>query len=198
MNMMGGYPQPNANVGGAKFGLPTNPQLKGLFFGFIAAVAVMVIGCFLPYMTASAFGYSESVNYISNNGEMADGVFLIILGVVAIVLLLARKYLVSTILQIVSGVILAIDFFNDMDMTNSYVKFGYGFYITLVAVIASIVLGILLWKKAKSSIPAGQPMMQPGMPQRPMGAPQGSNQSTCPYCGSPKTPGSFCPNCGAK
>lgn len=222
MNVPGsGYPQPNMTNQGVKFELPQ--ENKNLFIGFIVFFVVMVIGCFFPFVLQKAT--NVSVNYISYEGSIKDGVFLIVLGVIALALAFKQKYLISMILQIISAVILACDFIDALDTikeANTWVawlgddykiQFGIGFYIVLIGTVGALVCVFLLWKKTKGQkastpIPnvAGQPMYnQPMNNQMPMNnfnqptQPVQPAQTNCPYCGTPNSNGSaFCANCGAK
>ena len=77
-------------------GMPTNSQgfkleipkeNRNLYYGFLASVVAMIIGCFLPLYKIAG----QSINYIYNKGDLADGIFLIVLGIGAIGVLLWKK-----------------------------------------------------------------------------------------------------------
>lgn len=213
MNMTGnnGYPvQPQAQTSW-KFNIDfKNP----LVIGFLACIAILFIGCFLPYVTQK--GFDSTANYIWNNGELADGIFVVVCSIVAIIFLAFRKYIGSIIFQGIGLIIFAIDFFDSFKLIKDYnnvnkifgdkfkASFGIGFYLILIGVVGALVLAILLFIKNRKSAPTQnmqpitQPMMQQPMNQVPV-QPQQPVNNNCPYCGSPKAPGStFCQNCGAK
>ncbi len=222
MNMMGnnGYPvQPQAQ-NKWKFSLDfKNPFV----IGFIACLAIMLIGCFLPYVTQK--GFDSSANYIWNDGKFADGIFVVVCSIVAFLFLSFRKYLGTIIFQVIGMLIFIVDFFDSLDLIKKFNEankifgdkfkssFGIGFYLVLIGLVGTLVLAVLLFIKNRKSAPVQpvqpiqqQPMMQQGMPMNQMpvnqvAQPQPAQpvSNTCPYCGSPKAPGStFCQNCGAK
>ncbi len=208
MNYGGGYQQPQAAA--SKLALAIPEQNKNLFYGLIACIAVIVIGCFLPYVTYAG----ESMNYVYDEG-IKDGIFVIILGVGALFLAFKGKYIGTLACQGVGAALTIYDWVDTSDKMKKInelssligtekMKFGIGFWLVLIGVVGSLVVAFLLWQKTKSTKPAQQPAYpQSTMPQQPMmnqpmmGQPTVS--STCPYCNAPKNPNlTNCPNCGAK
>ena len=219
MNMGNGYSMPGQNQGNQGLKLEIPQENKKIFIGFLICIAVIVIGCFLPYAVQKASDIS--INYISYEGDIKDGVYLIALGIVAIALLFKRKYLTSLILQGISTVIFVIDWLDmadRMDQVNGYagllgdsykIQYGIGFWLVLVGIVGSLITAFLLWKSNKGNATSNmtQPMMDQGMnnmnTMNNMNSMNNVNPTvtptTCPYCGTPKAPNSqFCPNCGAK
>lgn len=208
-----GSPMPAQNQG---FKLEIPQENRAFYLGVLAGVITIIVGCFLPFLKYGP----QSVNYIYNQGELADGIFLIILGIVAVLILLWKKLtIVALICQGISAVLFVskwLDIKDAIKITNSYSAFGgykttygIGFWVILIGIVFSIVCLVMLLVKAKknSSTPQAvgtsaqgvSPVMpQPMQPQVPV-QPQPVVQNNCPYCGTPKNNGSaFCSNCGAK
>ena len=200
-------------------GMPTNSQgfkleipkeNRNLYYGFLASVVAMIIGCFLPLYKIAG----QSINYIYNKGDLSDGIFLIVLGIGAIgVLLWKKNAIIPLVCQGISA-FLFLKLWSDVkdvfSAYNSYAgllgdkykaTYGIGFWIILLGIIGSIACLALIFKKMQDD-KKGQAVAQP-IPVQPNVAepvqPQVVAQNNCPYCGSPKTEGSpFCGNCGAK
>ncbi len=214
---VGGYPQAYPQ---SKPGLLAGvaPENRNLLYGFLGCLVVIVIGCFFPYAVQKATDIS--MNYISYDGDIKDGVFIIGLSIVAAVMAIKNKAIVSLIMQGIGGAIFIVDWLDTTDKMkelNEYagilgdnwkLSWGIGFYIVLIGLVGSIVTAFLLWKKTKGGAKAptvpfpqgtpavmNQPMNQPMNPA-PMPVPP---TPTCPYCGTTVTSSTgFCPNCGAK
>lgn len=215
MNMMGnGYPMPTQNIPNKGFRFPENG--KPIFIAFLVFVALIVVGCFLPYAVCK--GADISVNYVYGAEQMKDGVFVLGFLIASVLLAFNAKYIGSVIFQVLSLGIFAIDWVNSISLFNEYeekygflgdaykYKFGIGFYILLIALLGALITSISVFIKNKKSKPVAnampvppmqpqavpQPMQQPVQPQMPV-------NNNCPYCGSPRVEGSaFCQNCGAK
>lgn len=210
--MSNGYPMPAQKKG---FKLEIPQENKNLYYAFIASVVAIIVGCFLPLYKVAG----ETINYVYNKGDLADGIFLIILGIGAVVILLwKQKPIISLICQAISA-LLVFNMWSDIkkifDSYNAYAgilgsaykaTYEIGFWIVVLGIALSIGLLIMILVKSKnSSAVATQPMAQPTntpvMPQPviPQQQPNVPAQQYCPYCRSPKTEGSpFCSNCGAK
>ncbi len=211
VNMMSGSPMPAQKQ---EFKLEIPQKDKSLFIAFLACIAIVAVGCFLPFVTQKSSNFS--MNYISYDGNIKDGVYILVMCAVGVFSLFKGKHIVTMILQGISIVIFAIDTFDMLDIMkelNKYASilgdsykanFGMGFYLVLIGLAGSLITVFLLWKKNKGNVAVQTPiaavstMPQPTIPQQPA-QPQPVVQNNCPYCGSPKTPGSsFCGNCGAK
>lgn len=121
---------------------------KKLKYTFYICLGIIVIGCFLPYVTA--LGYST--NYVFYDGNVKDGIFIIGFAILALIFILKDKYLGALISQCASFGIFLLDFFDYKSKLNSFgtyvssiSKFGVGFYIVLVGVILSLVISIILF-----------------------------------------------------
>lgn len=217
VNPMGtnGYPMPNQKQG---FKLEIPQENKMLYFGFIGCVVAMIVGCFLPLYKIA----QTTIKYIANDGEVADGIFLVILGVAAVgILLWKKKALIATICQGISALIFFNQWMDIKDIFSAYnssyasilgsaykATYGIGFWVILVGIVGSIVCGIIIWRKeagtktpqpAVGGVTPVQPMNTPAPQQPVMQQPQPVVQNNCPYCGTPKNADSpFCANCGAK
>ncbi len=91
---MSGSPMPTQNPG-LKLEIPQ--QDKNLYIGYLASVVLLVIGCFMPFVAMKAGNLS--MNYISYDGDLKDGVYVIGLLVVAAFCLIKNKHLVSALLH---------------------------------------------------------------------------------------------------
>lgn len=209
-NMMSnGYPMPAQNQGSL---LEVPQQNRMLYIGYIVCAVLIAVGCFLPFVTLKANDFS--MNYISYEGNIKDGVFVIALAIAATFCLIKRKTLVSGILHGVGIVFFTIDAFDLIDrikegnqytaiLGESYkMKLGIGFYLVLVALVLGAGLIILLLVKSKNKEQTAIPVPVPNQPIQPMASPvqpQAPVQEYCPYCRSQKKPGAtFCNNCGSK
>ncbi len=187
-------------------GTPANND-KMMFYIYLACCAAVVVGCFLPFATISVLGFSQSINFVSNGDQTADGILVIAAIVVAAVFVFKKKHIIALVLQGIGAAIFLHDFFNVKEvMSNSYGtgKIGIGAWIILIGLIGACVLAFLLWRKEASN-PVAKPQVitntyTPGaIPQVPTAPTQPTSGTTCPYCGSQKRPDqAFCPNCGAK
>lgn len=213
---MNGYPMPNQNQG-LKLEIPQ--ENKTLYFGFIGCVVLAIVGCFLPLYKIG----STAIKYISNNGEIADGIFIVILGIAAVgILLWKKKAIIATICQVLSALLFLNQWMDIKDTISAYnssyasilgsaykASYGIGFWVILVGIVGSLICGILIWKKEAGTktvqpVVGGTTPVQPmngqvNPTQQPMQQPQPVVQTNCPYCGTPKNQGSeFCASCGAK
>ena len=194
----------------------TSNNHEFILYGFMI---LAVVGCFLPFLTASAFGYSESINYVYAADSVKDGVYVIGLLIGAFFALRKKNYKSAIICIGLSLGVLAYDFIDiqsSMDELTGYglieVNYGIGFYIVAVGLVGALVMAIMISKKAPAVAPTnvnvtvstnGQPIPQPmnngvmntaqqvqqAVPQQPM---------TCQYCGNVRNEGMFCKSCGGR
>jgi hypothetical protein len=179
-----------------------------------AFMALAVVGCFLPFLSMSAYGLKESMNYVYYNDKLKDGVYVIALLIVAFAGIIKKKNYKGAIAWIgIALGILALDFFDiqgQMDELTYYglvdVSYGIGFYLVAIGLIGSIVMAFIVNKNASTVVapmsnvnvtvnPVPQPMPQPVAPQATV-APQ--QPLKCQYCGRPRNEGMFCKSCGGK
>lgn len=183
-----------------------------------AFMALAVVGCFLPFVTMSAYGLEESINYVYANDELKDGAYVIALLIAAFAGIIKKKNYKGAIActGIALG-ILALDFFDiqgKMDELTYYglveVNYGIGFYLIAVGLIGALVMEFIINKNASNVVApmsnvnvtvtnaVPQPMPQPINPMAQPVQPVVQQQLTCPYCGGPRNEGMFCKSCGGK
>lgn len=117
----------------------------------LIGAAVAILGCFLPYYTISAFGFSQSISYVGGNGGGADGIIVIILAIVAIVAVFvnAQKLKKFAIVPAVVAFLIAIyDMIQVKDAASGFGSFGIGAYLVILGLIACVVGYVLcmVWK----------------------------------------------------
>ena len=111
-------------------------------FGFV----LTIVGCFLPFITASILYYSKSFGFIEGDGKIV-----LILSIIALIFFLLKKGAVSLSLNIYS---LYITLYDGINVQNSSFKtpiaeggLDYGFYVLLIGLILFIVMSALLSSK---------------------------------------------------
>ena len=128
---------------------------KPLFIACLVGMALMIIGVFLPVYKISFLGVTESINYFSNDGKLADGVWILLL-VIAILGLHAIDKAKFACIPAIIAIALLIHFYLDVKDSTSVLgtqvgSFGIGFYImilgTIVAGVCSVLVGL---KKEKN------------------------------------------------
>lgn len=101
---------------------------------------ISIIGCmgacFLPY----ASGFGQTINYVYEGETILDGIFVLVFGAIAILLLLFKKRIPVLVFQILSLVVFIVDLAN---AKPEYISYGIGFYLVLILIIASIVLAAI-------------------------------------------------------
>ena len=123
----------------------------------ICGNALLAIGVFLPMVSVSVFGISQSVSYISG-----DGIFVLILSIIALVMIFADKLedkvpffaklknpKLTLVTTAISAILLIIDTLNVSKVTGGVagslasVNFGIGFWIMIIGVVAAAVYPFL-------------------------------------------------------
>ena len=108
-----------------------NKKLRILgIIGFV----IMCVGVFLPFVTVSYYGFSKTSNYILNDERIADGIFILVFAVIAIILMLFKKKVGPLIL---TGLSLAVPIYDIVNASNTFgngypgveLKYGIGCYI---------------------------------------------------------------------
>ena len=114
-----------------------------IYILLLISIAICMIACFLPYV--DILGIKQ--NYISGlDGDVLDGIFVLIFGGVAIVTLFFKKRLPALIMQLLSGAVFFYDYFKQLDSPSYKLVshfYGYGFYILFIFLIVSIVLALI-------------------------------------------------------
>ena len=170
---MGPQPMPNGmmgpmnNGGGIKFATD-----KVSLIGYAGAV-LSIVSCFLPFAVAKGWGMESSANFISSNGELLDGVFVLIALIVFAVLVGLKKNKISLIPYAIAIIVYIMDI-TDFGDVGFGVKVGPGIGCYLIA-IGFVIIGVhyfLYFKGNKANPVGGQPAFnQPApmpMPSQPM------------------------------
>ena len=112
---------------------------------YILSIIFVIASCvavFLPY--ASVLGVN--INYINNNGKIADGIFILISGALSFIFLCFRKKVPILIFGILSILVFAYDWINMNDKLGNYssiVNHGIGFYIILISLIGILIVSFM-------------------------------------------------------
>lgn len=119
---------------------------KGIYKALFISIAICMIACFLPFWGTEGV----YINYTYNSGKVADGILLIILGILSFIFLGFKKRIPILICQILSA---AVFFYDYMHLKNSilikyfgnYVDFDYGigFYLIFIFSIVSVILSLI-------------------------------------------------------
>ncbi len=119
-----------------------------LFIACLVGMALMVIGVFLPVYKVSFLGISQSVNYFSNDGKLADGIWIILLAIAMLGIHAFDKAKFACIPALLSLALL-IHFYMDIKDTigSSFGSFGIGFYVMIIGTIVAGVCSVLVSQK---------------------------------------------------
>ena len=190
---------------------PTTTDNSSMKLGMYILMAFVVIGCFFPYITIDAFGVKDSINYIYEKGEVLNGIYLIIMVILAFTQTLKGNYNKAIpFLGIALGIFVYnwIDLqstINELGIYKEYVSYGIGFWMIVIGTIGSLVLCCLLNKAnpAPTNVNLGVTVtnatnvyQQPQPMPNQYAIPQ--QVTKCSYCGMPKNEGMFCKSCGGK
>ena len=110
------------------------------------AMIVSILACFLPLVSISFLGMSYSINYVYNEGKVADGIFVIGIQLLSIILLSCKKRTAVCILELISICVFGLTVYNMFANVSSsanisiYSFLGAGFYILAISLIASAIL----------------------------------------------------------
>lgn len=162
----------------------------------LCALGVLFIAVFLPIYEIDIYFGKVTFNYFSNNGELADGIFVIIGVIAALALLLFKK---DKFAFIPVGIIAFLLIKLTLDMVDNdlfeYAVIGY--YALMAGMIGSVV-GLILLVKDEIKLPNNSTNKVVDAKFEEV-KPAQANVSFCASCGTKNTDGSvFCPNCGNK
>ncbi len=126
-----------------------------LFIACLVGMALMVIGVFLPVYKISFLGVTESISYFSNDGKLADGIWILLLAILILGLHAFDKAKFACIPAIISLALL-IHFYTDVKDSTSVLgtqvgSFGIGFYIMILGTILAGVCSVLVGLKNKTN-----------------------------------------------
>lgn len=121
-----------------------------MFIICLVGLFLMIVGVFLPLYKVEVFGMSKSINYIYNDGKIADGIFIIILALIMLVLYAFNK---SKFACIPAGIamILLIHCYSDIKSSTSIFgaqigSFSIGFYIMIIGTLMAGICSLLVNK----------------------------------------------------
>lgn len=116
-----------------------NKFIKQNDFDGLIACAVIFISNFLPFASASAFGYSRSVS-LMDDGK--DGIIFLVLSIVTAVLIYMKKDTVALIAGIITGGLGIYEIMNTNSQLGAYASYvtkEAGYYLLLIGSIALLI-----------------------------------------------------------
>lgn len=157
------YQQPQANYNQMPYAnsaayAPAGAEFKRKFnaghFAVMGGSLFCLISVFLPFLTVSLFGYSESMS-LFKDGE--DGVIFLITAIVVFALSMLRVNTLNIILTLIQGIFAVYETMSAKDELSDYgsmVQYGAGFYLLLIGGIVAFVgaiTGLVLHINAKKA-----------------------------------------------
>ena len=157
------YQQPQANYNQMPYAnsaayAPAGAEFKRKFnaghFAVMGGSLFCLISVFLPFLTVSLFGYSESMS-LFKDGE--DGVIFLITAIVVFALSMLRVNTLNIILTLIQGIFAVYETMSAKDELSDYgsmVQYGAGFYLLLIGGIVAFVgaiIGLVLHINAKKA-----------------------------------------------
>ena len=158
------YQQPQANYNQMPYAnsaayAPAGAEFKRKFnaghFAVMGGSLFCLISVFLPFLTVSLFGYSESMS-LFKDGE--DGVIFLITAIVVFALSMLRVNTLNIVLTLIQGIFAIYETMSAKDELSDYgsmVQYGAGFYLLLIGGIVAFVgaiIGLVLHINAKKSL----------------------------------------------
>lgn len=134
----------------------TQPPVKPKNYRLWLIIMILAnIGvCFLPIISISVLGFTVSINYVVNAGQIADGVIVIAIQIVALIALAFKGRIFPFILEILATGVFGVTVYNLIDKMSSTVGkisltslLGVGFYLLALTLILCVVLAGLNLKK---------------------------------------------------
>ena len=112
----------------------------------IVGCVVVLIGCFLPFVSVSLFGVTQSVNYMTGDGKLV-----LVAIIVSAILILLGKEKFSLISSIIAAVIVLYDVINGASQFGSLglggISFGIGLWVIIIGLVLTIASVFLKEKK---------------------------------------------------
>lgn len=120
----------------------SSPQGKnGLILG-IASNALIIVSMFLPFISVSVFGFTQSVS-LSSNGT--DWLFFVALALVCLLFTVSKKWILHLIFSIAVIALIVVEFNSVTEMEISdMVNMGAGFYILVISALCNLVSSIVI------------------------------------------------------
>lgn len=157
------YQQPQANYNQMPYAnsaayAPAGAEFKRKFnaghFAVMGGSLFCLISVFLPFLTVSLFGYSESMALFKDG---KDGVIFLITAIVIFALSMLRVNTLNIILTLIQGIFAVYETMSAKDELSDYgsmVQYGAGFYLLLIGGIVAFVgaiIGLVLHINAKKA-----------------------------------------------
>lgn len=127
---------------------------------FWIAIFITGLSVFLNFLTISMWGYSESISLFMSDGELHDGVFVLILAVLALIFNACKLNTGNVIASVIELFLMIYEIGNvqsslkdELGSFADYIKFGPGYYLLIIGTIlmlATSILGLILHISAKS------------------------------------------------
>lgn len=127
---------------------------------FWIAIFITGLSVFLNFLTISMWGYSESISLFMSDGELHDGVFVLILAVLALIFNACKLNAGNVIASVIELFLMIYEIGNvqsslkdELGSFADYIKFGPGYYLLIIGTIlmlATSILGLILQISAKS------------------------------------------------
>ena len=137
------------NCGANLDGVVANYNVVGktnniLFYVLLVTVVLGAISCFLPYV--SVLDLESNYVYFDpgfGSVDVKDGILVVIFSVLSVIFLLLKKRIPILVFQSLSLIVFILDYFNDTGNNGNLIEYKVGFYLVLIALIASFVLSLL-------------------------------------------------------
>ena len=148
------YQQPQANFNQMPYANSAGAGFNAGHFAVMGGSLLCLISVFLPFLTVSLFGYSESMS-LFKDGE--DGVIFLITAIVIIALSMLRVNTLNIILTLIQGIFAIYETMSAKSELSDYgsmVQYGAGFYLLLIGGIVAFVgaiIGLVLHINAKKA-----------------------------------------------
>ncbi len=137
------------SVGGSAVNKGEASGNLGIKIGIIVASALVILSAILPFVSVSAFGQSMSMSLLLADGELGEGVFLIIFGTLGIIFGALRIKIGALVAGILSFILCCYEMYNmaiiyeELGGLSGLISRGAGFYLLILSSIALLVLSIL-------------------------------------------------------
>lgn len=196
---------------------------KGYIYTLYVLLLLIVIGCILPFSTQSNNGYSESVNYIYNDGSIGNGVYILVCLLIALFAMFKKFYkgtlaAISVCIGIIVYEFIDVQLNIDKITHSGLVNFswGIGFYLVTISLALSFIVSVILSKGWHIvTVVAGHEVETIEEPKKKKEKKkekveevkkkeevteenQTDETKICKYCGSPRKKGLYCKSCGGR
>ena len=112
-----------------------------VYMALLISIITSCIACFLPVLKV----WFVSVNFVYNNGHVADGIFVVIIQIIALIALIYKKRVSVLLLELLASLIFVFDFsklIGGLKIVTNF--FGIGFYLLVITLSISIPIFIYI------------------------------------------------------